>query len=72
MILRLCINCTHIRGDENMGFCVIFPSESWKKYDFSSLQETKASGDFSVFNLDKVCESVQYLPWCHVKCVLWA
>lgn len=55
-----------------MGFCVIFPSESWKKYDFSSLQETKAPGDFSEFNLDKVCESAQYLPWCHVKCVLWA
>lgn len=49
-----------------MGFCVIFSNDSWK-YDFSLLQETKTSGIFQMFTLDKDYENIQYLPWCHLK-----
>lgn len=51
-----------------MGFCVIFSNDSWK-YDFSLLQETKTSGIFLMFILDKDYENIQYLPWCHLKLV---
>lgn len=50
---------------------MIFSNDSWK-YDFSLLQETKTSGIFQMFILDKDYENIQYLPWCHLKLVFWA
>lgn len=52
-----------------MGFCVIFSNDSWK-YDFSLLEETKTSGIFQMFILDKDYENSQYLPRCHLKLML--